>query len=448
MNKKNILKYILLFFYYFICLNFVYFALRMDSYNNYGFSYGIVTGGVPYKELNMIVPLFGPILYSTLLIIHKSVLVYYFEQAILLTIFSYLLFKILDKKAWITITIFFLPIIVPFAYCLYPGYNFLILFELVLLLYLIDKNKSDKLIGLIAGISIITKQNIGIFIFIVTLLFVIKNKKKLFNRLLYGIIPIGILFIIILLYGNLYEFIDLCFLGMGDFIGNSNVNITCLVITIILMIIITIKFIKDKNKNISYYYLLVYLLVVIPLFDLYHFSLFVYFYVIVFLYNSKINIDKKMLPYVSFVLINVFICIWVVLSWDHFKEYRLYSYKNYEMVFLTKEENKTFKSINKYVKDKRFKVIGTPSDIIFMIATNNKKSDTYTVYYRGNFCKDGVNNALKDIKNSKDTYFIVDANKDKYIREDNQFLKEVPEYIIKNYKFVKRIGNYNIYYRR
>ena len=155
-----------------------------------------------------------------------------------------------------------------------------------------------------------------------------------------------------------------------------------------------------------------------------------------------------MLPYVSFVLINVFICIWVVLSWDHFKEYRLYSYKNYEMVLLTKEENKTFKSINKYVKDKRFKVIGTPSDIIFMIATNNKKLDTYTVYYRGNFGKDGVNKALEDIKNSKDTYFIVDANKDKYNREDNQFLKEVPEYIIKNYKFVKRIGNYNIYYRR
>ena len=69
------------------------------------------------------------------------------------------------------------------------------------------------------------------------------------------------------------------------------------------MIIISVKFIKDKNKNISYYYLLVYLLVVIPLFDLYHFSLFVYFYVIVFLYNSKIKMNIKMLPYICFVSI-------------------------------------------------------------------------------------------------------------------------------------------------
>lgn len=446
MNKKSILRYILLFFYFFICLNFVYIAFRMDSYNNYGFSYGIVTGGVPYKELNMIVPLFGPLFYSTLLFIHKSILVYYFEQSILLTILSYLLFKILDKKAWITITILFLPIIIPFAYCLFPGYNFLILFELILLLYLIDRKKSDKLIGLVAGISIITKQNIGIFIFIVTLLFSIKNKKKLFNRLLYGMIPIGILFIILLLYGNLYEFIDLCFLGMGDFIGNSNINITCFIITIILMIIISIKFIKDKNKNISYYYLLIYLLVVIPLFDLYHFSLFAYFYVVVFLYNSKIKINKKILPYISFALINIFICLWVVLSWNRFKDYKIYSYKNFEMVLLTKEENKTFTSINKYSKGKRFKIIGTPSDIVFVFASNNKKLDSYTVYYNGNFGKDGVNKALKNIINSKDTYFIVDSTKYKNNKEDIQFLKEVPEYITKNYKCIKKIGDYEIYY--
>ena len=202
MNKRY-LKYILLFVYYYVCMTTVYFVFRMDTYSNYGFSYGIVTGSVPYKDFNSIVPLFGPFLYSTLLIFNHSILLFYLEQAVLLLVMDYLLFKILDEKAWIVIVMLFLPVIVPFTYCMFPGYNFLILFELILLLYLDKYKKSDKLIGLVSGITIITKHNIGVFIFLVSLLFVIKDKKKLLTRFLYGLIPIIIFLIVLLLYGNL-----------------------------------------------------------------------------------------------------------------------------------------------------------------------------------------------------------------------------------------------------
>lgn len=106
MVKKNI-KYVLLFIYYFICLSTIYFIFRMDTYNNYGFSYGIVTGSVPYRDFNLIVPLFGPFLYSILLFINHSILTFYLEQSLLLVILSYFLFRLLNNKAWICIVLIF-----------------------------------------------------------------------------------------------------------------------------------------------------------------------------------------------------------------------------------------------------------------------------------------------------------------------------------------------------
>ena len=321
MNKKY-LKYIVLFIYYFICLTTVYFVFRMDTYNNYGFSYGIVTGSKPYVDFNPIVPLFGPFLYSILLLFNHSIIVFYFEQTILLLIMTYLLFKILDNKAWIIIVLLFLPIILPFSYCIFPGYNFLLLFELILLLFLNKYNKSDKLIGLVAGITIITKHNIGAFIFIITILETIKDKKKLINRFLFGIIP-GILFlIIILLYGNLYEFIDFCLLGVSDFIDNKSIDISSIIMIIIPLILMIIKFLKDKTKNISYFYLLAYLFVVFPLFDIYHICLFLLFWIIVFLYNSNFIIKNKYLPLISFITINILIISWIFISFDYYKKCR------------------------------------------------------------------------------------------------------------------------------
>ena len=84
---KKIWKYVILFVVFLFTMTVFYLPFRLDTYVNYGFSYGIVNGQIPYNDFNIIVPLFSPFLYSILLVFNKSILVYYIEQAILLVVF-------------------------------------------------------------------------------------------------------------------------------------------------------------------------------------------------------------------------------------------------------------------------------------------------------------------------------------------------------------------------
>lgn len=447
MNKRY-LKYILLFVYYYVCMITVYFLFRMDTYNNYGFSYGIVTGSIPYKDFNPIVPLFGPFLYSAFLIFNHSILLFYLEQTVLLLVMDYLLFKILDEKAWIVIVMLFLPVIVPFAYCMFPGYNFLIIFELILLLYFDKYNKSDKLVGLVSGISVITKHNIGVFIFLISLICMFKYRKRLFIRLIYGIIPIFIFFLILLLYGNFYDFVDLCFLGVKNFVNNITFNVFYLVIVVISIISIIIKYFRDNNKNVSYYYLFVYLLVLFPLFDDYHVSLFLYFYIVVFLYNSKFTFNIKKIQLKSFLVITVFIFVWFLLNYSHYSKYKLYSYNNFELVLLEEKEKRNIDVLKKYLKNRNTIYMSYPSKTIFFLASDDKKINNYIVLFRGNYGREGNQKIYKDINSRGDYYFVVDTSVTCKGKKHCQYLEEIPEYVMKNSKLVKEIDYYKIYYKK
>ncbi len=276
---KKYIKYIILFILFLLSLVFIYIPFRMDTYVNYGFSYGIVNGQIPYKDFNLIVPLFGPLLYSVLLIFNKSILVFYIEQSILLVLFSSLLFKMMDKKAWIIITALFCPFVFCFAYSLFPGYNFLIIFEMVLLIYFNDNKKSDKLIGLVAGISLLTKQNIGVFILLVTILYpFFRNKKQSMVRFMYSMIPVLIFCAYLFLSNSFFDFINLCFLNLFEFTGNFQLKIFYLILFIISLFIVLISYFSKKNKNISYYYLFGYIPIIYPLIESHHVSLFLFFY--------------------------------------------------------------------------------------------------------------------------------------------------------------------------
>lgn len=446
--NKSYLKYIFLFTYYFICLTIIYFMFRMDAYNNFGFSYGIVTGSKPYIDFNPIVPLFGTFLYSIILFLNHSILVFYLEQTILLSIMTFLLFKILDKKAWIVIVLLFLPIIIPFSYCLFPGYNFLLLFELIILLYLNRFSQSDSLIGLISGITVITKHNIGFLIFLISILYIAKDKKKLLKRCVFGLLPIVIFLLVLLLYGNFYEFIDLCLLGTSDFLNNLSINIMYLLIILIAITIMLVTFIKDKNKNISYYYLLAYLLIIFPLFDEYHMCLFLMFYIIVFLYNSKFTISNKYTSLIAFLIINIFISSWILINYNNYNRFRLYSYPNFELVLLEKDEKKNIDKLNKYLRNKEYTVISVPSKNLFLLTSNNKKVDNFMVLFRGNYGHNGNKKVYKEIKKKKNFYFVIDTKVKCVGKKNCQYIEEIPSFIMNNYELVKEIDYYKVYYKK
>lgn len=112
---KLVLKYLFFFTYFFLCIQFIFTEYSLDTYNNYAFSYALTMGQIPYVDFNLVVPLFSPFLYSIGLFINHSILIFYIEQAILLTTVFLMIEKMIGKKAYLFILIMLLPYPIQFS---------------------------------------------------------------------------------------------------------------------------------------------------------------------------------------------------------------------------------------------------------------------------------------------------------------------------------------------
>ena len=207
-NYKTILKYSLLFI-LFLFWNIFVQEMNADELWNYGFSYSLFKGEIPYLDFNMVITPFSPFIYSILFYIfgHNS-LILHIENAFILVLLCYLLFKLVKNNAWYLILFLFFPLSV-----IYPSYNLILLLLLVLLIYLEKNNKNDYLIGFVLGLSILTKQSVGIFLILPSILY-FKNRDKIIKRLIGLLIPI-LIFVLYLLFTNSYkQFLDLTYVSL------------------------------------------------------------------------------------------------------------------------------------------------------------------------------------------------------------------------------------------
>jgi len=123
-------------FLFVLCSNLLFHEFDLDECWNYGFSVGIFHGQVPYRDFNMVIPPFFPMLFTILFpFFGSSIFIYHIEQAILVTIFIYLLNKYLGNKMWLVSIFLILPLPL-----LAPNYNFFLLFLFLLLLVLEEKD--------------------------------------------------------------------------------------------------------------------------------------------------------------------------------------------------------------------------------------------------------------------------------------------------------------------
>ena len=106
--KKNY-KYLLLFLFFLISLIFFGFN-NTDIIWNYGMAHAIRIGEIPYKDFNIITTPLYPFIMSIGLFIKDSYIVYLLEQSLLLTVYFYLLDKLLKDKIFILLFIFIFPI--------------------------------------------------------------------------------------------------------------------------------------------------------------------------------------------------------------------------------------------------------------------------------------------------------------------------------------------------
>ena len=445
MNKKNIIKYLILFVYFFISLVFIFTLSRGDTYVNFGFSYAVSIGEIPYNDFNMVISPLAPYLYSIGLFISTNIIVYYLEQALLLCVLFYFVEKIINKKYLLFLLVLSIPYPIAMVTVLFPGYNYLILLLFIIFIYCFDKNKY-YLLGFLLGLLFCTKQTIGLVVFIPTIYYLFKDRKIFIKMFIGYIIPIIVLLIYLLFNNSLFNFIDLCFLGLFDF-GNSNSSIDMfyLIMFILGILYFIIRIIRDKN-NILLYYALCFSSVSLPIIDYYHVSLFL---VIVFLFIIKdITIKDILYKYIVIFIICLDI-IWTVITYHFIGDLKIVNYNNFGLSIITKDDYKYTNELLKYVDslDKEVIYFMRGSENYFYKITTNRKLNYYDLPNYGNYGYDGLNKMKKKINSKKDVYFVIDRKLVKNNDSFQQYTKELGQIIIDKGKLKRSIGIYDIYYK-
>lgn len=426
-NKYQILELIIIFLIT-LLYNLICSTYSGDEIWNYGFSYNISTGLIPYKDFNMVITPLFPMLGAIFLnIFGKSLLIYHIFNSIICTLIFYYMRKSIPKNYYIVYMLFLLNA--------YPSYNIFCILLLYILMIMEDKKTNDYIIGIFLGITFLTKQNIGIFLCIPSLF--TKDIKKIFKRIIGFLIPNIILLIYLLLNNCLYEFVDYTILGIGSF-AKENVSIhpISIIITVITIVYLIYKYIK--NKDIKIIYLLCFLFLVFPIMEKYHVMIAVIPAIGYLLSNIKTNKKIIVLVFIVNIIMTFSVNIYNITKPDFSfpNDSKTYTYRKMP----TRVINSTI-SLAEYVN--------TVEDELYIISKNsymikveaNVKINKYDLLNSGNIGKGGEQRIIDEIEencNNKKCTFLLDLQ-GAYGSSSIPYAKEIITYIVMNYQQKERV---------
>lgn len=442
------LKYLFLFLFFLFSLTISYNVFFGDTIVNYGFSYAISKGEVPYNDFNLVIPLLSPFVYSFSLIFTKNIISFYVAQSLLLVVFLCLLKKVLGEKIYLLLPLIFLGFPICLFSALFPGYNFLLLFLIVLLLYLEKIDSNDYLIGLVIGLSIITKHTIGVFLILPSFIYLRRDYKKVLKRLCGLMIPCFLFFVYLLTTKSFSNFINLCIMGIFDFAKNNTTSkgvffIICFIICFLYVIYSIIK----KPKDFMNYYVLISSMFVYPLLDNYHLSYFVIMVLVLFLHNLEINIKFKNISFCAYFFCCVVSFIWLFILFNY-GDYRFVNYNNYPLRLMSNEMEKQYNLLDKYINklDKKVVLFSLGTENYFYKITNDEKITYFDLPNYGNYGYDSYEMMTERFEELDDTIIVINKGiLDK--RNGQQYYRELAYYVIDNYKYLDDVGSYKIYYK-
>ena len=428
------LKYVFVFVAAVIFLNFIPFDL--DEIWNYGFMHNMYEGLVPYKDFNMVITPFFPFLFSLpFYIFGSNLLVVNVCQSILITAVFILLEKLFGKTAYLLLIILF------FNYdMIYASYNFFAFFLFLLLLWMEKKEVNDYLIGVVIGISVLTKQSIGGCLALVSLFYLFKDYRKFFKRVGGALIPTFV-FIIYIFIGNCYkEFWDLCIMGMFDFGKQNYIGSTWVIIVFVLCLgFIIYKIVKDK-KNINNYYILAFSSITIPMFDYFHFKYFLLG--LLFLVLGKVNLKKLNLDLLMYGCIGGIVLVNLLVT---FQDKGVYpnNINHFEYRYISNKHIKETKEVsNKLMKYQERGVLFLFEQSYYYKIVNDLKIDYFDLINTGNWGYDGSKKLEKALKDKKDYVFVI--NKYSYI-DAKQTDKVALNYVLENGTKIDEVYNFEFY---
>ena len=337
-----------------------------DEIYNFNFGRYIVNGYKLYNDFNCIVfPLFPYLMSIILKLFGEEIIVYRFFQIIGLLLIEFFFVKILKKldldKKFLSHIILCCYIILVSIFCLFE-YNMLnCLFLLIIMNQELKEEKKNFdyiLIGLLSGFTIITKQSIGLLIFVSSIIISMINKDRFKNIILkiFGtLIIIGLMFLYLVISNSVEAWFDYTILGIKYFKSSFDLllygNFFICLLIIFLMIFEVLAIIKTfKSKDKKALILLIYgfasLFVMYPIFEEHHSligflpNLLIYMYL--FFKGSKLT-DKQLKQFS--ITISLGIVIIIVLNIANFID--LSNKKDFKHYKYIKIENNLKEKLNK-----------------------------------------------------------------------------------------------------
>ena len=434
-------KYIFLFVLFLLALSFFgYFNNQFDPIWNYGYSYAISLGEVPYRDFTLLTTPLFPFLFSIgLRLISQDNIVFLIEQALLLTATFYFLFQLFGKKGWLMLVVMMFP----WMNTIVPTYNYFAFFLMVIVMFLEKEKKSDYLIGFILSLIILTKQSIGLFMLVPTFILYFKDYKKIIKRM----IPVFILCFLFLFYliitDSLLPFLDICVFGLFDFANSNGTIFTGFFFISLLLVAILLWVWKKDKKNILVYYSLCAFSFLIPIFTNYHFYIFFLSFMLPII--PLLPLPDTYIKWLS-ICLSITICIINFFLHDvrHTKVLKDVNNFNYYLVAEDSEYSfhQTVKLYNKYkVGDKSPIFLGTQS--VYFTIVNNERVDYFDVLNRGNFGYDGTNKMIEKVKKMKNQVFIINMEKYKEAKGVDQLDTAIIKYVIDH---SRKIDSWDCYY--
>ena len=463
----------------------------LDEIWNYNFARNIANGLVPYRDFNMVItPLLSVISGVILKLTFNELIIMRILAAILCSTIMYMIYKlfiVLDiKKEVAVIFTFSIGYLFKDIFCI--DYNYLSLLIALIIIYMelilykkehkfIKNNKKqDLIIGILAGLAILTKQTSGILISIVVLgnklVFVRKKEQfiiysKSFLYRLIGVMIPTILFILYLLINKAFlEFINYTILGILEF-SNKIPYKTLIefdyigILSVLVPVAIIYEWIKticfEKDRRI--YFLLVYgiaiFVICFPISNKIHFMIGSTPIIIAIFYEihsltrkiiNKINRLKKISFFVLFMIEGMIIMSLIYYTFSNLYKYYLIKesfseLNNFVYIPVSESLQKQINSVDDYIKKEENVKILHSSAAIYMIPIDRYNKD-YDMFNKGNFGYNGETRLIEQICNSNQIKYLI--LKDEY-RENWQAPIEIINHVKNNKVKTGEIEIFNIY---
>ncbi len=479
---------------------------NLDEIWNYNTARAITQNLIPYKDISMITTPLLPMITALFLklianeVIVSRVLASVLWGGVLFSIFKILKLLIKEENTCLIITAL-LGLLFRDCYCI--DYNILSLMFSLIILYIelknIDKphfenNKTDFLIGILAGLTVCTKQSIGAILAIIVVgykIIFVQNKKEFieylkiaFKRIIGILIPMILVFIYLIATNSLQDFINYAVLGISTFSNKiayaqlmnndkKEIQILSRIMPFILLAMAVLTIVlqnKKKKENIGnidnkiltiLIYSLSTIIIMYPISDEIHFLIagtitfiglaYILYLLGIAIYN-KINLQskKKIYKITSLMISIIAIAFIAVRGIENITEYTkqeknetIEHYKNIQISeYLQERINEIDNFILEQEKENKKVYILDAEAAIYMIPINNYNKD-YDMFLKGNIGKDGQEGQIQKIK-QKETNEIILIRK-RNLQSNWQTPTDVIDYVRENLEFTGEVSIYEVY---